>query len=424
MKKNDFIMEVGHERLLWLKNRGLLKDGQMYCIVDYQFSSNSYWSAGHGFDILVTAVSNSELSEEAYARRHKGDTYFSNCRLNGWKLRYCIDNDTNRFAWANSSGKGVIYYMRDEYFNEAGYDFKNALLNITIEGTSHQYFTFSDAVGSDYLDRTVSENCVTSNNKIGICFDNGKQCINNISFLYNNTTAYCGSFFINGCSGPLLIEDFDAHAQCEFNRNAEGHIVYSWRSTATNIVSREYSSGNKITMPKLATPVVTSGGITDEGFQISWDAVDNATLYKISTDNGSTWEDAVSPKSFSDLNPYQLYKIKVKALAAYNGYKESDAGSLDVTTSKSKLSTPSNISSSNIADTSFDISWDAVENAHGYKVSIDDGITWTESETTSLSVTGLSASTAYSVKVKAIALSDSIYTDSDPSSTQTITTTE
>lgn len=56
-------------------------------------------------------------------------SYFNNCNLNAWELKYCLANDTNRFDWANSSGKGVIYYMKDEFDNEAPYDFKNILIN-------------------------------------------------------------------------------------------------------------------------------------------------------------------------------------------------------------------------------------------------------------------------------------------------------
>ena len=37
-----------------------------------------------------------------------------------------MDNDTERFAWANDSlGHGVIYRMIDEYNNDCPYDFKN-----------------------------------------------------------------------------------------------------------------------------------------------------------------------------------------------------------------------------------------------------------------------------------------------------------
>lgn len=83
-------------------------------------------SAGHVFDIIVTALDESTLSNEAKATHHDGDTYFANCNLGAWELKYCLDNDTNRFAWADeNSGKGVIYYMKDEFQNECPYDFKN-----------------------------------------------------------------------------------------------------------------------------------------------------------------------------------------------------------------------------------------------------------------------------------------------------------
>lgn len=43
-----------------------------------------------------------------------------------WDIKYCLDNDITRFAWADEeNGKGVIYYMKDEQNNECPYDFKN-----------------------------------------------------------------------------------------------------------------------------------------------------------------------------------------------------------------------------------------------------------------------------------------------------------
>lgn len=53
---------------------------------------------------------------------------FDNSNLAAWELKYCIDNDTTRFAWAdNYRGKGVIFFMRDEWNNKCPYDFKNIL---------------------------------------------------------------------------------------------------------------------------------------------------------------------------------------------------------------------------------------------------------------------------------------------------------
>lgn len=45
--------------------------------------------------------------------------------MNAWELKYCLDNDKDLFGWADTNGKGVIYYLKDEFGNEAPYDFKN-----------------------------------------------------------------------------------------------------------------------------------------------------------------------------------------------------------------------------------------------------------------------------------------------------------
>ena len=56
--------------------------------------------------------------------------YFASSNLSAWKLKYCLDNDTDRFAWADSTnGKGVIYRMIDEWNNDCPYDFKNIQYN-------------------------------------------------------------------------------------------------------------------------------------------------------------------------------------------------------------------------------------------------------------------------------------------------------
>ena len=62
-----------------------------------------------------------------------------------WELKYCLDNDTDRFAWADEeNGKGVIYWMRDEYYNEAPYDFKNITFDMsTIHGENEHINEFS-----------------------------------------------------------------------------------------------------------------------------------------------------------------------------------------------------------------------------------------------------------------------------------------
>ena len=122
------IIPVSYLDLRRLRDNGDLVPGQQYRITDYTCTTTqaNTKSAGHQFDIIVTANDESTLNEEARAALHSGDEYFSGCSLNAWKIWYCLDNDTTRFAWADATnGKGVIYRMIDEFNNDVPYDFKN-----------------------------------------------------------------------------------------------------------------------------------------------------------------------------------------------------------------------------------------------------------------------------------------------------------
>lgn len=154
------IIETTYKQLRYLKDISSLIPGALYRITDYVTTTvqSETRSAGHQFDVIVTAISENEFNENAKVCKHKGDTYFQNCDLNAWEIKYSIYNDVDRFAWAdyypknigstttstisptntettsttlppgyviNEEGKGVIYYMKDEFNNEAWYDFKN-----------------------------------------------------------------------------------------------------------------------------------------------------------------------------------------------------------------------------------------------------------------------------------------------------------
>ena len=122
------ITSITWQELKQLRDGNNLLPGHQYRITDYQCTTTQKdtQSAGHQFDIIVTADNINKLNEKARACLHNGDTYFENSNLTAWQLWYCLDNDTNRFAWANDSlGHGVIYRMIDEWNNDCPYDFKN-----------------------------------------------------------------------------------------------------------------------------------------------------------------------------------------------------------------------------------------------------------------------------------------------------------
>lgn len=98
-------VETTYSALKDLRDGGELTPGTWYRITDYQCTTiqANTSAATHQFDILVLATGVDYLSEEARAAKHSGDTYFVNSNLNAWKVWYCLDNDTSRFAWADDS---------------------------------------------------------------------------------------------------------------------------------------------------------------------------------------------------------------------------------------------------------------------------------------------------------------------------------
>lgn len=127
----DYIPKVTYETLVSLRNSSQLVPGKRYRLVDYECTTTqpNTQTANHRFDIILTAETPNALNEVAYACHNELDYYFNECNLAAWELKYTLDNNKLRFSWAKTdgSGKGVIYYMKDEYGNEAPYDFKNIL---------------------------------------------------------------------------------------------------------------------------------------------------------------------------------------------------------------------------------------------------------------------------------------------------------
>ena len=129
------MINITYNELIVLKNNNQLIPGQQYRITDYLTTAiKNARSANHMFDIIVVADDVNVLNENARATHHEFDDpnsdeaiYFANSNLAAWELKYCINNDTSKFIWADNSenGRGVIYYMKDEFNNECPYDFKN-----------------------------------------------------------------------------------------------------------------------------------------------------------------------------------------------------------------------------------------------------------------------------------------------------------
>ena len=243
------IIEITWSDLKAKRDAGELTLGQLYRITDYQCTTtqSDTKSAGHQFDIIVLALSKNTLSEQAYAALHSGDTYFANNNLSAWKLWYCLDNDTNRFAWADSTnGKGVIYRMIDEFNNDVPYDFKNIQFKHPINPDiySSYYYTFTNNIGSTDYSLDISYKCFSNTIKENI--RGNKKQLNNIIFIEGS--CYCNYFDI-GCFNNLL------ENTCQYNSFGKDCF-----SNSLNSNCYRNSFGNNCSYIKFANNSSTSYG--------------------------------------------------------------------------------------------------------------------------------------------------------------------
>lgn len=146
------IKKVTWAELVALRDGKLLKPGQQYQITDYVTTSTQVNTSvlDRRFDLIVTASDTCNLQDECRATTGvEGVAYYSN--PNRWRVWYYLDNDKDRFWWADTTnGKGVIYRLIDEHNNDCPYDFKNIKFNryrIANSGLKDKYL----GIGNDYF---------------------------------------------------------------------------------------------------------------------------------------------------------------------------------------------------------------------------------------------------------------------------------
>ena len=231
------LTKVTYAELKSLRDNGELVEGHLYRITDYEFTTvqANTKSAGHVFDIIVLATSANELSHIARAIAHEGDTYFDGNDLGAWEMWYDLDNDTDKYGWADAeNGKGVIYRMIDEKRNDCPYDFKNALFyndNLTTYTTEDKYYyTFSYVEGGVLYDGTVEKRVtVCYGNSMGAYITNKKRSLNRNVWrnIYFNSKCH-GNTFDNDCNGNTLGSGcYNNSFGSGCNRNTLGSVCYN-----------------------------------------------------------------------------------------------------------------------------------------------------------------------------------------------------
>ena len=152
---STLITSVTYAQLVSLVGSATLVPGMLYRITNYTCTTSQANTTvkGRYFDIIVLALTTSKLSEDAYAAHSVRDTanVFTSCNLSAWRLKYSLQGGSTLFSWGgNVNSTGTIYYMKDEWGNECGYDFKN----IAYLRGGEYVFTF----GTSSIDDTILGN--------------------------------------------------------------------------------------------------------------------------------------------------------------------------------------------------------------------------------------------------------------------------
>ena len=128
-------------------------------------------------------------------------------------VKYDINNNSNKYDWAEpTKGKGVIYYLRDEFGNEAPYDFKNIIFNVDDDWV----YTFNYKSAEGNIDSSLM---YSKNNKVF-------ECVLDKMYLPYN----------------VITDDLKHSTNIIFATNSHNNIVRN----AANCLMREYASENKI----------------------------------------------------------------------------------------------------------------------------------------------------------------------------------
>ena len=261
-------IQLKYNDLKVLRDNSQLIPGQTYIITDYVTTTTSAntRSAGNLFNIIVRADDENHLNENcSFAHSDRDvDGYFAESKIEAWQGKYCLDNDNTRFAWADTeNGKGVIYRLKDEYNNEAPYDFKNIIFDFV---KSFEYFQWGanwTFIRDTSLDVEGYYGWRTSNGGTPNAWSN-PYCFTNTEDVTTSTTLYSdtsGSTMTYGEIISVSMNEFSSYtfsyttSSVNYDASLVGHSQMCFNNSI-----REYRISGVLQLNKIVFYKSGSGG--------------------------------------------------------------------------------------------------------------------------------------------------------------------
>ena len=311
-----------------------------------------------------------------------------------------VSVNENGVTW---TAKGVNNSYFVEIKNEAGEELDSGMTTM-----ASYAFDFSSQPAGKYTVTVTS----TNNQKMTVYYMNkalATVCnfvIEGSTLKFNaveNATKYlitseCGSsthVHTDVDNGNSTVYDFSA---CHMKADGITFVVKAVADGYVTSVSKVVVFEQTLPAPEVSVDTATDF--------VSWNAVENATSYNVEV-NGVVVKENITATSF-DVRAYGVGALNVKVTANAHGW---NSKSTEIVYNKTSLAVPANIKLETTT-----LTWDAVEGADSYRISIDGQEVVASSNSFDLSsFTFANGATSCSIKVKAISFDSdathSVYSD-------------
>lgn len=152
-------------------------------LLGVQLSDNVFKNTNEKNHTYIANVASSSLSRSGFL-----PNYFSNCNLELWKIKYCLDNDNNKFDWADNNYYQKIFNGTYWFIRAENNDINDLFAWYNEDNDSYIYTKVLDVnVGLSYFSSTGN---YSYGNEIKEISGFGKGVIYNLVDEFNNDCPY------------------------------------------------------------------------------------------------------------------------------------------------------------------------------------------------------------------------------------------
>lgn len=178
------------------------------------------------------------------------------------------------------------------------------------------------------------------------------------------------------------------------------------KATASGYTDSGFAELTVTAIRGLAAPVpaIDPASVTTSSFRVAWEAVEGASAYRYTLNDGATAETTATSVRFDNLTDGTAYTVAVQAVSDNPEFSAESAWGHAYTTTLTDERTALVMGpvTANPSATAVKLSWERVSGATGYLYKIGENGTATETATTECTVTNLTSSTTYTAYVKAV----------------------